>query len=156
MLIRYFYIFILFTFILWGCPLKKETDKTDTAQKYFRIRTDKKVYSRTGKEKITITAINISHQDLYYLSPGINATLQRLKSGDWIDLGPWYDIIAIVPRKKSASPGDEIPIPSLPSDDEHLKKSGQYRICLNLFTNPDVTQSLDVEDRVSNTFEIVD
>jgi hypothetical protein len=156
MLIRYFYIFILFTFILWGCPLKKETDKTDTSQKYLRIRTNKDVYNRKGKEKITITAINISHQNLYYLSPGINASLQKLESGDWVDLGPWYDIIAIVPRKKTASPGDEIPIPPLPSGFERLKKTGQYRICLNLFTNPDATQSLNMEDKVSNTFEMVE
>ena len=148
--------FILSAFILSGCQLRNESDKTNISQKYFRIRTDKEVYSRTRTEKITVTAINISHQDLYYLSPSINASLQRLKSGDWVDIGPWYDVIAIVPSKKSASPGDEISIPPLPSDDERLRKTGQYRICLNLFTNPDATQSLNLEERVSNTFEIVE
>ena len=156
MLMKYFYMFILFAFVLWGCPLKKETDKTDTFQKYLRIRTDKEVYHRSTIEKITITAINNSEQDLYYLSPAINATLQRLEGNDWVDMGPWYDIIAIVPHKKSASPEDEIPIPPLPSDDKHMVKTGQYRICLNLFTNPDATQSLNMEDKVSNTFEMVE
>ena len=135
--------------------MKNETDIKDRIAKPVQIKTEKQVYHNSAQETIRFTALNASQQTLFYLSPAVNVTLQRFEDGEWKDLGPWYAVIAVVPEKTALPPGAEFPVIPLISNHELVKTPGKYRICLNMFTDHEVQNSLQLENRVSNTFEII-
>lgn len=156
MQVNYISTLILVILFFSQCQMKNESNIQESRSKFVEISTDKIIYPHSHRERINITAVNISEQTLFYLSPSINATLQRYEAGQWIELGPWYDVIAIVPRKISVSPGDKIPVTPLTSDDAVFKRLGDYRICLNFYTDQNTKQSLPLNDRVSNSFKIIE
>ena len=88
---------ILIAFLFAGC-----ISSTDFNRDYLRVNTNKNIYSQSSGENINITAVNIGTRSLYYSSPSFFATLQKYDDGKWIDLGPWYSIIEIVPGTVSA------------------------------------------------------
>jgi len=119
------------------------------------IVTNKSIYSQSTNESIIVTAINISNQNLYYWWPSFFASLQIRKGNTWVDLGAWYNIIAIPPGKLSIAPGDTVHVPVLNSNEEIIKDLGEYRISLEIFKEPNLTQLLSTKYRVSNIFEII-
>lgn len=153
---------VFLSFSISGClttfdPIRNNSgdNEKNIQHKYMDIVTNKSIYSQSKNESIIVTAINISNQNLYYWWPSFFASLQIRKGNTWVDLGTWYDIIALAPAKLSIAPGDTVHVPVLNSNEWIIKDLGKYRISLEIFNDPNLKQLISIKYRVSNIFEII-
>ena len=150
----YILICVLAIYCLTGCQKNSSTDALPNSEDYLKLETDKNSYSYSANENINIIAVNISDQNLYYLSPSFFASVQKHVGNEWTDLGSWYTIIGIPPIITTVSPSDTIPIIYIPSDFEFFKDFGEFRIHVEIYEDYGLNNLVPIEDRVSNTFMI--
>jgi len=120
-----------------------------------QITADKTSYRSSPPDTLHIRVVNRSACNIFYQSPGFFATLQRLEKGRWKDLGPWYDIVAIVPRAASCAPGDSIPLLYLTTEWENIQKPGTYAVYLKLFRDKKLKHALPGSVCRSGPFKVV-
>jgi hypothetical protein len=154
--------FITTTLYLTGCDILNSNSGNFNQ---LLIETDQKQYSITEDQDIDVDIINESQRSIFRLSHG-HVTLEKKLNDNWENLGQWYLTIAIPPSLVEIKSGEDFSpaAPRLTTSSPIIKDTGLYRFNFALYSSKptssiedSVTERLlPLENRVSNTFQIVD
>ena len=111
---------------------------------------------------IEVKFINRSDENLYIKAgPVFSTTLQKLDGNRWKDLRAWYRVVTGGPIiRVILEPGEMLSLPELDLRDiaintDIIRKSGYYRIHVNVYRDEDFEELIPEADRVSDPFEVI-
>lgn len=160
------FILILFSTIslyLTACDIL--SDNSDSISSGLIIETDQTEYSISDDQNIEVNIFNNSRHSIF-ISSFVGFTLEKKVNDSWESLLLAYLTVGFQPLLSEIKPGESFSpsAPRLSTNSEIIESAGLYRFNFGLYTSKatfvDRTSWSDfllpLENRVSNTFQIVE
>lgn len=148
---RIHFLLISFSIVYLSCEIYN-----DSTNYKLSVISDENIYSKLDSVEILFTSTNLSDENIYYLVPSEFTTLEYNDNSNWVPKLPyWFIINPVEPKVVTCKPNNSIFIPSINSSDTLFDKTGEYRINVAVYKDKDLNEILEIDDRTSNIFNII-